>query len=252
MLSSVFVFISKITIQFFCARIIGHYIADYYQSRKQFLLVKQKKVEKDAQVILDISKKITESALARRNAAVVLVDSLSKSLFFISKGSKTELVKELEKQEEIRDNYRKEVKNWNKELTLINIDLYNIGLSNTAIYELEGICDYDMNLNENYISRGLHADFFKVHLLIKDYINSEDKNQKKLDYVLKILEIVDNEIRNLSKKLILKSNEKWDLLSYNFTEPLSKDNYERASTWKLFIALFYQKSSFLRIKSPKS
>ena len=251
MLGSAFAFIFKIIIQVFCAGIIGQFIADHYQSRKKFLLIKQKKVEKDAQSILDISKKITESAIARRDAAVVLVESLSKSLFFLNSNNMTEFNKESKKQKELRDNYRKEVKKWNKELTIINIDLYNIGLSSTAIYELEGICDYNMNLNEYYTSCGLHADFFKVHLFINEYINSKNKNQKILDYISEILKIIDNEIRNLSRKLILISNEKWNLLSYNFTEPFSKDNYKRASTWELFIALFYQKPSFLRIKNPK-
>ncbi|KDN13395.1 hypothetical protein SALWKB12_0250 [Snodgrassella communis] len=245
-----FSFIVKIIIEVFFAKVIGKFIANYYQSRNQFFLIKQKKVEKNAQSILDISKKITESAIGRRNAAVALVENLYKTLYFINRDTQ-KFHDESKKLDELRSNYRKEVKRWNKELTVINIDLYNIGLADTAIYQLEGVCDDNMEFVRPYISNGLHADFFKAHLFIVKYINSNEKNKEMLDYISEILDVLDKEMRNLSKKLVELSNEKWDSLSYNFTEPLSEDNYKKASTWILFIALFYTNPSLLRINSSE-
>jgi soluble cytochrome b562 len=214
-------------------------------------LIRQKKVEKNAQSILDISKKITESAIGRRNAAKALVENLDKTLSYIDGGDIQKFHNESTKQDELRSNYRKEVKKWNKELTIINIDLYNIGLADTAFSQLEGKCDYNMEFVSPYISKGLHADFFKAHLFIDKFINSEEKNKKMLDDISEILDVLDKEMRNLSKKLVELSNEKWDSLGCNFTEPLSENNYKKASTWILFIALFYKNPSLLRINSPE-
>ena len=217
-----------------CTALLGTYItnkiAEFFQRRTVLNNIKIKKAEEQIKQISDLSIRINKSSASRRFAMQNLINAL------LNNGQNID---------EIRNEYRIEVKNWNIDLTSYNIELSMMSLTELAIHYLEGV-DY----GESAYASGVHRNFFKAHNLLNRYING-DKNTLLLIKAQDLLNISYKETKYISEQLVIESNNIWNNLKNNETDPLSIYNLGRAETFQLILAIFHHpRSNFLRVKRP--
>lgn len=193
--------------------------------------IKLKNKEDKIKQISELIIKINSSSASRRFAMQDLVNAFR---------SKSDI-------EKYRDNYKKELTNWNINLASYNIELSILGLSYVAIYYLEGI----NNENEKYAD-SIHQNFRHAHSLINKYIKSDFTESHLLKEIENIINVSYTRTEKLSNILNNQINEIWKNLENNDTDPLSIYNLEQAETYKLILAVFNPKSDLLRIRRSSS
>ncbi|WP_148139376.1 hypothetical protein [Wohlfahrtiimonas chitiniclastica] len=219
---------------------IGNYIATLFQKRNNKATMNQKKVDDETKTILNLSKKISESSSNRRFATQELIDGL---LSFDINDNKVD---------DLRKNYREEIKKWNTSLSLFNIDLFSIGLSSISYNLLEGTY-YNKNVNDIDLDNdctplGIHANFFESHILINEFIHGNNHNKKLLTKASINLNSAFANTRKVVSLLQQESDNKWNDMLNGYTEELTIYNLERANLFILCCAIFNFGSHSLRIK----
>lgn len=134
--------------------------------------------------------------------------------------------------EKLRSDYRACVSEWNKRLNYIFISL-----NNNNLYSLS-----------NRFERDVHAKFRQTHTMIHLNLNSLI-NTGDFDYS-KALNLVNQAYRNtndITNKLTKVKMEMMEGIIYADSEPLSLENIDKASTYTLFLAIFYKSPHLLRV-----
>lgn len=209
--------------------ILGSYLTNkitfLFQNRSNINNIKIKKAEEQIKAISDLSLYIHKSSSSRRFAMLNLINALADDVCNL---------------DEIRQEYRSEVKKWNIDLGSYNIELNALGFFNLARDRLEN---------------KVHENFVMAHNCLNSYIINKDKGVKKSDpkQLEKSNEFLNNvvkETNNICFELIQESDRVWDDLKNDKSIPMSIDNLHRAETWKLIFAIFYgPRSNPLRVKS---
>lgn len=208
--------------------ILGSYltnkIGSWFQHRSNLNNIKIRKAEDHIKAISDLSIRINKSSSARRFAMLNLINALANNN------------KQLE---EIRAEYKREKENWNINLGSFNIELNLLGFFYLAIDTLED---------------RIHHNFVMAHDCINNYLKDKDNertpNPKELEKANRFLNNVVKETNNICFVLIKESENVWNDLKNDKSEPFSIENLHRAKTWQLIFAIFYNpRSNPLRIKS---
>lgn len=226
--SGIFKFFNIVLGVFFTG-ILGSYLTNkvtfIFQKRANLNKIKVKKAEENIKTILDLSVRIHKSSSSRRFAMINLINKLADSNS-----------KDLD---EIRKEYRNEVKNWNTSLGSYNIELNILGFFKLAAGMLED---------------NIHKNFVMAHDCLNSVIKEKDKySPRKLEKANKYLDNVFKETNKICAELIKESNRIWDELENDKSVPMSSDNLHRAKTWQLFFAIFYNpRSNPLRVRSSNS
>lgn len=134
--------------------------------------------------------------------------------------------------ETLRSDYRACVTEWNKRLNYIFISLNNNNLYTLA----------------NRFENEVHAKFSQAHRMIDLNLNSLI-NIGAFDYS-EALSLVDQAYKNtnyITNKLTEVKVKMMEGIVYADSEPLSLNNIDKASTYTLFLAIFYKSPHLLRV-----
>lgn len=223
--------ILSVVIGFILTGIVGRYIGITFATKEQLNKAILDKVQKDIGLIEEINLNLIQESTSRKYSAEQVIFNIDLS--------KNESLDESKALEVARLAHQSSIKCWMLALSKNNILLNSL--------ELEEIAEE--------IEIDIHKKFSASRSHINLALNTRCLNKKEfhLQEARKQLDFAFGATRRISNKLITLKENNWKKFLINGfgTEPLGKNNLEKAPTFILFKSMFYRDPSMLRIRSSE-
>ncbi|EMO4162097.1 hypothetical protein [Morganella morganii] len=210
-------YIIQIGIGFYLTNIVGQKIASSYQRKNALELIKRKKAEAEIDSIQSVLLSLITASSERRFAATDLITALT------DKPRNDDKIIELRKKNKIK------VNEWNINLGILNMKMFNLDL-------------YELSIE---IENTIHSEFRKSHSEINSYLDDDDS-----EHLLKAtvhLENVYHNSRKISNRLSIISKDRWEKLTSDNTEQLDLYNLHNASNYVLLKSILNFPKNTLRV-----